>query len=726
MHDKAVSLHIDLRGTEKRRKAHSLWSDIVVMGLMTVGLTMVLRENCRSITTPWWLLFSAGFLAGILLLSLYNTSFGKWVFPVGLAVVMLFCLVLNKRVLAGLGCIADDLMQLYTECTGKMTLDYAVSDGAQVIWGLTPLLLICVLLLSHSAWTGRCFSALIIILPIFVGLMFGLISGGVGIGLMALGTVLLLMQRTGLVRGGLPTHLAMVAAGVVICLLLGTVFGNSLNTNTAEKIRQSVHDLRYHNTGPSMPEGQLKNLPRWQKSDTPALQITMEKPEKVYLRGVIYETYTGTAWEQLDKKDMAEHESLFFWLHQGGFFGQSQIGIASKYTAELSPAVMTIENVNACREHGYYPYAVADASLFDTERLGDTELSSVEKITYLPGSISEWYGVQLSLSGAQSRGNVSSYLSLEQAYAEYVREADLQMTQDSWEVIDRQLESQDEGRTLSEIRQIISTYLENAVIYDESVRTLNGNGDFLQYVLEQSGSGYSVQYATAATLMLRYFGVPARYVEGYYLSAEEVEAYQAGETITLTENNAHAWAEYYLNGVGFVPFEVTPGYIDNEESNLGGVANQEQIYEGNQLKFARVQHPEQINEPEQDRFVFSLKPIYLLGAIPLLLLWLLIVLLLKRKKFTTAMETIQKANNRDAITLRYGYAACLMDHSSVAPPDGVERAETLNREALFSNHEMTHHQRMEMDSFADAVLTACKTSWTWLQKLRYRLWDCLY
>ena len=64
---------------------------------------------------------------------------------------------------------------------------------------------------------------------------------------------------------------------------------------------------------------------------------------------------------------------------------------------------------------------------------------------------------------------------------------------------------------------------------------MNGSGDFLQYTLERSGHGYSVHYATAAVLMLRYMGVPARYVEGYYLSAEDAARYKAGETITLTE-----------------------------------------------------------------------------------------------------------------------------------------------------------------------------------------------
>ena len=93
----------------------------------------------------------------------------------------------------------------------------------------------------------------------------------------------------------------------------------------------------------------------------------------------------------------------------------------------------------------------------------------------------------------------------------------------------------------------------------------HGDNDFLKYTLEQSKKGYSVHYATAAALMLRYFGVPARYVEGYFISAEEASKYSSMETVELTEAHAHAWTEYYLDGIGWIPFEVTPGYIDEEE-----------------------------------------------------------------------------------------------------------------------------------------------------------------
>ena len=452
----------------------------------------------------------------------------------------------------------------------------------------------------------------------------------------------------------------------------------------------------------------------------------MEQPEKVYLRGQVYDTYTGTGWKAADTEETAQYEDLFYWLNEAGFYGQSQIALADGYTETATPLSMTIRNLSACSAHGYYPYAVYGSETLAADRIGDTDLPPAESLSYLKGSVPDWYQIQRNLSTAQGRENIETYLSKEQAYADYLRAVDLQMTQDSWAVLQRQLKLDTQTRTISDIRTIIFDYLREAMTYDETARTMNGSGDFLQYTLERSGHGYSVHYATAAVLMLRYMGVPARYVEGYYLSAEDAARYKAGETITLTEENAHAWAEYYVSGVGFVPFEVTPGYIDDEELSLGGDSPDENTYENNTQQFVEVEQPEEINEHKRDRFTFSLNAHYLL-LLPLLLILLLAECIFHRRRvFRKKMAAIDAANDREAIAMRYGYAVYLLRHSTVQFPEDAAEAAELNQKALFSTQEMTPEQRKQVDSFAVRVLDACKGSWTTWEKIRYRLWNCLY
>ncbi|MBQ6602400.1 MAG: hypothetical protein IJH99_03245 [Eubacterium sp.] len=739
MKNEALGLTVSLRKDGGNERG-GFWTGLVILALFAAGLAFVCAEALPSANLPWAVYFLLILVCGFVLLVLYQTNFGRWVLPAGLGIVPAVCLIFHRRVLGGLGVLGDDLLQLYTKRTGRLTLGFALADQTAVLWGIAVVTAVIALLVSYAAFKGSFIPVLPLLIPVYIGTALGFVTGGAGVGFVSAGAILLLMQRVGKVRKGQALQLVFAAVLVFICLGIGLSAGRNLHTGLSERLARTYHEKKYHTQKPSMPEGQLANLGVWNKSDTPALTVAMEVPEKLYLRGEVYEIYTGTSWEKQNPEVLSDGESLFYWLHEDGFFGQGQIGLASRFASEETPAALAVETVNACSGHGYVPYAVCGNTAFDAERLGDNSFGSSPEMTYLPGSVPEWYRVQQTLAADQDRENIAAYLAEEQAYAAYVKENDLQMTQDSWEVVDRQLSTADEGRTLAEIRTIIRDYLAQRVVYDESVRTLNGSGDFLQYFLEQSGSGYNVHYATAAVLMLRYFGVPARYVEGYFLPADQAEAYAAGQPVTLTEENAHAWAEYYLNGVGFVPFEVTPGYVDDEELELGSDDDAEQYYEGNQMKFARVQRPEQVAEPEQDRVNFSFKAVYLLWLVPVVLIVLLVIIARKRLLFRKAMEKMDAADNREAITLRYGYAAALLSHSEGKGKDtGTEdalgrgkdvftdaQAALLNREAMFSSHEMTDGQRTQMENYAKAVLDRCKKDWSFGKRIKYRLWECLY
>jgi len=80
--------------------------------------------------------------------------------------------------------------------------------------------------------------------------------------------------------------------------------------------------------------------------------------------------------------------------------------------------------------------------------------------------------------------------------------------------------------------------------------------EYLDYFLMESRKGYCAHFATAFVLLARSEGLPARYVEGFRLPFND------SRNIRVYRSMAHAWAEVYLEGVGWVTFEPTPGYGD--------------------------------------------------------------------------------------------------------------------------------------------------------------------
>ncbi|MEU4691203.1 DUF3488 and transglutaminase-like domain-containing protein [Actinoplanes sp. NPDC023714] len=80
----------------------------------------------------------------------------------------------------------------------------------------------------------------------------------------------------------------------------------------------------------------------------------------------------------------------------------------------------------------------------------------------------------------------------------------------------------------------------------------SGNASEIAAFLENK-VGYCQQYAAAMAWMVRAAGIPARVAFGFTRgTALDDNTYQ------ITNRNAHAWTEVYLDGFGWVPFDATP------------------------------------------------------------------------------------------------------------------------------------------------------------------------
>lgn len=90
--------------------------------------------------------------------------------------------------------------------------------------------------------------------------------------------------------------------------------------------------------------------------------------------------------------------------------------------------------------------------------------------------------------------------------------------------------------------------------YSYSLTIHPGPGDPVSNFLLHKKAAYCEYFASAAVILLRYLGVPSRYVVGYYAHESD-----GPDRTVVRQWDSHAWAEAWVDGVGWVTVDATPG-----------------------------------------------------------------------------------------------------------------------------------------------------------------------
>ena len=92
--------------------------------------------------------------------------------------------------------------------------------------------------------------------------------------------------------------------------------------------------------------------------------------------------------------------------------------------------------------------------------------------------------------------------------------------------------------------------------------------DFVNDFLLEKHNGFCTHFATSLVMLARMAGIPARYATGYVVVENDVKSGQKNAdgsiTVNVKDSRSHAWAEVYLDDIGWVPYECTPGYPATE------------------------------------------------------------------------------------------------------------------------------------------------------------------
>lgn len=108
----------------------------------------------------------------------------------------------------------------------------------------------------------------------------------------------------------------------------------------------------------------------------------------------------------------------------------------------------------------------------------------------------------------------------------------------------------------------LKTGLEEDCKYSWHLNPVPSGMDSTKFFLTSEKKGYCKHFASTLTLLLRELRIPARYVTGYVAKGNNMIRDVKNKTYStvIKDRNEHAWVEIYLDNIGWIPFEATPGY----------------------------------------------------------------------------------------------------------------------------------------------------------------------
>lgn len=776
-----VSLQFSYRETHETRRQSwaNLCCDSLLSILFFLGFSLSLHENFMpAVYLP--VLLGIGCVACFFFTAILRSKRPLWPLLLFLAWLLVFAFVLQSDMLNGLRLSANHMGELLGRrfAQNYPLYDVTVAEDGYMLSATLFFVPVFFLLALVCSYLTRA-RDIVLSLLLFAVLIFAYVYlqqeiGVLWFALLVLAEVLLLAQRYDRHKNfyngsGSACRWLAAATALLFALIAGLAFfllSGSEESPLAERrteLFRTIDRQRYGFTeGLGMPDGDFTDLMPFEPSTDTALEVTQAVPESLWLRGYVGSTYTGSGWAREDNYEIYDYADVFYWLHADNFYGQKQLADAALVTGEESREktfAMQVKNVGASSRNIYAPYefVAADAEIMPANGIGDAALKSSgwqgrRAYSYysLPNLVKRYPDVinELYKDDNENMLYVEPFLFVESNYAEYVYDTYTELPEDTEKWFDEHLANvltQGEDTNYASIKQAIITYLTEQTTYSTKPRA-TGTGDFAYDFLLLNKSGYSVHYATAATLMFRYSGLPARYVEGYLLTPDDVEGAEENTVFRLDGTHAHAWTEVYQSGVGWIPVEVTPPYFGlmEEADSLEGVASPDDNPDESPVDVEDLVE-EQPDRPEEleDRFVASQGFRRFILVVVLFLLLFLVLFLLRlyikyRRWLRARLAICQAEDNNVAVTAMFASALEALKKlgqdsqgvwlirvlsADVEEKTGVavgqlESVFMIYEEAAYSGREVGDEKRQEMAEFVDAVHVLLKERFKGLKRLR--------
>ena len=494
---------------------------------------------------------------------------------------------------------------------------------------------------------------------------------------------------------------------LVFLVLLALLLSGFERSENIEELRENIAErvtaFRYapDESVDGMPGGDLNRAGPQEYTEKTVLTVETPDAFSMYLRGFSGDVLEDGQWVPLDSEAYFDDYSLTGpWIRSNYFspavsLGQlldlkwqvqtTQYENGERDAMNLPRYPIKVRNELAWSDRMYAPYEVSAES----KGLHHAELSqnglmaeglkgkrSYELTVYRP--LTKDYGnvSAKSLIGEDAPYNSlyeDAFVPVEKVYRAFVQTNEKDIPEEYRDVIG-EVGGAVVGKTtkVSDATYRIRNYFTRNFTYSLDVSAPEAGQDPLLRFLEDR-TGYCTHFATLATLLYREAGIPARYAEGYYISEELAGSVEKETDVTLSvpDSAAHAWVEVYLDGVGWVPVEVTPGFFETQNGNSATSPQSQTVQpeerpepednENSDSEDGGGQEEEQPEEQEEQKKHHNFG--WLIVLVPLFLLALLIPMAYDR----SIRKKIERADSPESTEVAFRYLMRVFRRQGLKP-----------------------------------------------------------
>lgn len=649
-------------------------------------------------------LLIAGLPVGLYFLC-WNPFLGRFLTLCVFVLAAVFCAAAYKHVWNGLLVLTNNVIEILNDQikAGLVSFEAAgdsVDWSTDVFLTMIPVILLTSMAIVHSIYhkeplLGFIFTAF----PVLLGLCMKIRPS---IWLL----ILLLLSWTGLlvlsavarpvsrkknrpiyIQNSQNSMLPYLFLGITLVLLLGYVLlfsGDDYRPpQTVNEARDAVvaaqEHLRYSKLGgdeiDQLSEGDLTQSHPLAYTGNSVLTLTMENPQAMYLRGFTGGEFKEDQWEEAPEGayggqytgliESLMEEDFYPWVQQGRLYSMLQSAAA--------PSNVYVNNRNGSSRYLYLPYEAAlsgdalpekvnykkDYGAFTKGLTGQRQyiFQTYPAIMndYSEKGAAQWIGQLKASLGWED------YSKAEAVYRAYVYDTYLSVSNKDAAALGASGIERCEGKSIAYTLDYIRKNFEEEFTYNpQQQKAMKGKGQ-LDTFMNDSYSGNDMHFATAAALMFRKAGIPARYAEGYYLSPEYISDYLGMDhaDVDVPDFLAHSWVEIYVDEIGWFPVEVVPGYYGTAKPQNLQPEEPEKLKEAKDETYENVV-PEDSREREEKQETekqMNSWPWFVLAAIALLIL---IYEAMGRQRIHKRLASFAAIHTDEQVYKMYAYAGRVM------------------------------------------------------------------